>query len=306
MRWNLSRAKKRIQEHLKTVPQFDDHITLAKHGRLALDARKGGLMARLPTRRAFVVEGAHLYGQLLDFDRLVADQNDQETDNSHRNVLRFLHMHYRLWDSIVENDDADRIDYHGARLHAVVTSPEGDPRGQTERAVALAAKLTEASKRISSTYGFPARIRFGIDQGRCLAMSTGRDHEKDTLFLGAPANHAAKLAARGEEGIYVAPGAQSAVGTSVLRKSLTGDAMFEPRFVAAASQRHSFAKLDEAASRLIEESKQEPNFVFHRVTPPLAAVKFSTLSPANSIRMGMASIFADIDGFTAFVDRPSN
>ena len=31
-------------------------------------------MDRLSARRAFVVEGAHLYGQLLDFDNMVADQ----------------------------------------------------------------------------------------------------------------------------------------------------------------------------------------------------------------------------------------
>jgi class 3 adenylate cyclase len=303
MGWNASRSRKRIQEHLKTVPQFDDHITLAKHSRSIMEARKAGLMSRLPTRRAFVVEGAHLYGQLLDFDKLVADQNNQETVHSHRNVLRFLNMHYRLWDSIVDNDDADRVDYHSARLHAVVTSPEGDPRAQTERAVALAAKLTEATKRIAAAYGFPARIRFGIDQGKCVAMSTGRDHEKDTLFLGSPANHAAKLAAaRDEEGIYVAPGAQTAVGSSVLRKSITGDSVFDPRFIVEASQRHSFMKLDEAAIRLIAEAKQDPQFIFHRPTPPLSTVKFSELTPANSVRMGMASLFADIVGFTAFVD----
>ena len=31
-------------------------------------------------------------------------------------------------------------------------------------------------------------------------------------------------------------------------------------------------------------------------------MKFADLSPAKSVRMGMASLFADIDGFTAYVD----
>jgi hypothetical protein len=44
-------------------------------------------------------------------------------------------------------------------------------------------------------------------------------------------------------------------------------------------------------------------FRFKRPTLPLSTVKFGELSPANSIRMGMASIFADIDGFTNFVDQ---
>jgi class 3 adenylate cyclase len=300
MTWSETRSRKRIYEHLETVPQFDERITLAKHVRAMAEDR--GLMSRLPASRAFVVEGAHLYGQLLDFEKIVAD-HDIETEDSHQRVLRFLNMHYRLWDSIVDNDDADRVDYHGARLHAIITSPEGDPRGQIERAVALASKLNDATKRIAGAYGFPARIRFGIDQGNCLAMTTGRAHEKDTLFFGAPANHAAKLAAASdEEGIFVSADAQRLAGSSATRRTTFGDMAFDEQFIAEASRRHSFARLDEAVPRLIGEARQATLFIFHRATPPLAAVKFSQLSPAYSIRMGMASLFADIHGFTAFVD----
>lgn len=256
-----------------------------------------------PASRAFVVEGAHIYGHLLDFEKLVADRDNRETEESHQSVLRFLNMHYRLWDSILDDDDAYRVDYHGARLHAIVTSPEDDPRGQIERAVALAAKLNDATKRIAAAYGFPARVRFGIDQGKCLAMTTGRALEKDTLFFGAPANHAAKLAAaRDEEGIFVAESAQAIAGSRTARRTPVGDMAFDEQFVAEASRRHSFARLDEAVPRLEAEARQATMFIFHRTTPPLSSLKFSQLSPAYSIRMGMASLFADIHGFTAFVD----
>jgi hypothetical protein len=301
MSWSEARSRTRIQEHLKTVPEFDERITLAKHARTMAEDR--GLMAALPARRAFVVEGAHVYGELLDFDKLVADQNKHETDQSHRNVLRFLNMHYRLWDAIVDNEDADRVDYHGARLHAIVTASEDNPRAQVERAVALASKLNDATKRVATAYGFPARVRFGIDQGKCVAMTTGRAYERDTLFFGAPANHAAKLAAsRDEEGIYVAVGAMAAAGSAASRKTTTGDMAFDEKFIAEATRRHTFARIDEAVSRLVAEARQETFFNFRRATPPLVTVKFSQLSPAYSIRMGMASLFADIDGFTAFVD----
>ncbi len=301
MSWSEARSSKRIQEHLKTVPKFDERVTLAKDARAMTEDR--GLIAALPARRASVVEGAHVYGQLLDFDRLVADQHNNETDQSHRNVLRFLNMHYRLWDAIVHNDDADRVDYHGARLHAIVTTPEGDPRAQVERAVALASKLNDATKSVAAAFSLPARVRFGIDQGKCVAMTTGRAYEKDILFFGAPANHAAKLAAsRDEEGIYVAVGAVSAAGSAASRRTITGDMIFDEQFVAEASRRYKFASADEAVSRLVAEARQEQFFNFRRATPPLVTVKFSQLSPAYSIRMGMASIFADIDGFTAFVD----
>jgi hypothetical protein len=239
MSWNEARSRNRIREHLKTVPEFDDHITLAKRAHAMAEDR--GLMSTLPTRKAKLVEGAHVYGQLLDFDKLVSDQNNHETEETHRNVLRFLNAHYRLWDTIVDKDNSDRVDYHGARLHAIVTTPENNPRGQVERAVALASKLNEATKRVAAAYGFPARIRFGIDQGKCLAMTTGRAYEKDTLFFGAPANHAAKLAAsRDEEGIYIAPGAMTAAGSTASRKTISGDMAFDEQFVAGATRRYDF------------------------------------------------------------------
>ncbi len=124
MSWNADRAKSRIREHLKTVPEVDRHVALDS----AVLAKRG-LLSRMPLREAFVVEGAHLYGQLLDFEDLVTEHG-QETETAHRRLLRFLNMHYRVWDSLVDGDDGDRIDYHGVRLHAVIASPVGDPAAQ--------------------------------------------------------------------------------------------------------------------------------------------------------------------------------
>lgn len=304
MSWNQARSVKRIQEHLKTVPEFDRELTLAKQRRMLVEARDKGLMDRLSTRRAFLVEGAHLYGQLLDFDRALAESDGSETEASHRRLLHMLDMHYRLWDAIVENNDADRVDYHGARLHAIVADAPNEPIRQVERAVALAVKLGNATRKITSYYDFPTRIRFGIDQGKCVALTTGRAHDKDTLFLGSPANHAAKLAASGdEEGIFLTASAQSVVGESNLRRAApAGAIVLADAFIDQALRRNPFDRIDRAADRLIAEASNDRQFIFFRPTPPLSDLKFRDLSPSKSARMGMASLFADIDGFTAFVD----
>jgi class 3 adenylate cyclase len=297
MSWNADRAKSRIREHVKTVPEVDRHVALDS----AVLAKRG-LLSRMPLREAFVVEGAHLYGQLLDFEDLVTEHG-QETETAHRRLLRFLNMHYRVWDSLVDGDDGDRIDYHGARLHAVIASPVGDPAAQIERAVALARKLTEAAWKVGEGHGFPSRIRFGIDHGKCLAMTTGRGpHEKDTLFLGRPANHAAKLVASGfEQGIFLTETAQKRVAAGAVRKH-AGTMTLDEAYVQGATRKYTFDSLDRTASAIASDSS-EPMFRFKRPTLPLSTVKFSELAPANSIRMGMASIFADIDGFTSFVDQ---
>ena len=188
-------------------------------------------------------------------------------------------------------------------LHAVITSPAGDPAAQIEHAVALARKLTEAARKIGAAHGFPSRIRFGIDHGKCLAMTTGRGaHEKDTLFLGRPANHAAKLVASGaEQGIFLTETAQNRVAAGAVRKH-AGTVTLDEAYVQAAVRKYAFDSVDRTATAIALDSS-EPMFRFKRPTLPLSTVKFSELSPANSIRMGMASIFADIDGFTNFVDQ---
>jgi class 3 adenylate cyclase len=303
MPWNEAKSRQRINEHLNTVPEFDEAITLSRFSRMRADAQASGDMDRRPVSRAFPVEGAHLYGQLLDFNGLVAEADDRETVASHKYALTFLHAHYQMWDAIMEGEDADRVDYHGARLHAVVTQPDGDPRGQVARAVALAQKLGEASKRVAAVYGFPARIRFGIDHGQCLAMSTGRAHEKDTLFLGSPANHAAKLVAAADvEGIFLTDRAASCVGSSSVQTTTRGEHSPTRNFIQDALTRHPFANFEVAAQKAIADAAKRPEFNFHRHTPPLSGVRFADLSPSNSIRMGMASLFADIDGYTAFID----
>ena len=305
MTWNAARAEERIRKHLTTVPAVADGVTLAKHLAMLQEARKRGDLDALSTRRTFLVEGAHLYGQLLDFDDLVAE-NGRETPESHRRLLQFLHAYYRVWDAIVDGEDGHRVDYHGARMHAVVTDPEGNASGQVERAVALADKLAHAARQIGDAYGVAARIRFGIDHGRCLAMTTGRSHEKDTLFLGAPANHAAKKAAEdGGPGIFLADGAQRVVGAQALAGSPLGGRFLTEAYIRDAAGRYRFERIDMAVAGLVEERRQGAGgtvFRFERRTPPLSNVKFADLSPAKSIRMGMASLFADIDGFTAYVD----
>ena len=303
MSWNEARSHKRIQDHLKTVPESDSDLTLAKRQRMLIEARAKGLMDRLSARRAFVVEGAHLYGQLLDFDNMVAESDGNETEASHEDFFSCSTFSIDFGDSIVQGDEADRVDFHGTRMHAIVSEPS-EPTEQIERAVALAVKLGNATRRIAAFYDVPMRIRFGIDQGKCVALTTGRAHDRDTLFLGSPANYAAKMAASGdEEGIFLTGTALSIIGESnLLAAAPTGIKVLKDAYFDRALSRNPFNRIDRATDRLLSEATDDRKFVFFRPTPPLSDLKFSDLTPSKSARMGMASVFADIDGFTAFVD----
>jgi class 3 adenylate cyclase len=299
MSWDSSKAEERIKRFMANGPSIEAGLSVAKSTPLAVFAKRAADAKEFPHGRATLVEGAHLYGLLLDFEQIIL-QDQRETEGSHARVLQFLDVHYRVWDALVEEGDAIRVDYHGARMHAVVTEPKGNPTEQIRQAIALASKLNSAAKRVAAQYGFPARVRFGIDQGHCLAMTTGRSHETDVLFLGSPANHAAKLTAAGRQpGIFLTDGAK--------QKLISGRHGSHERFnveelALSASQQYRFAKFEGATERLAGENRPLTIFKFQRTSPPLSSVKFSDLSPSKSIRMGMASMFADIDGYTRYVD----
>lgn len=298
MSWDSERAEQRIRRHLTTVPEIAPGTVLAKRSSgFALDLASAS-SSQFPRGRAQLVEGVHLYGLLLDFDELVV-QNQRETEASHENVLQFLHANYKVWDSIVEDDEVIRVDYHGPRLHAVVTEPSGNAAEQIQRAIALAVKLEAAAKRVGDALRFPSRVRFGIDHGQCLAMTTGRAHERDILFLGRPANYAAKLvAADRQRGIYLTEDAKQKLGQALLQ----GDVHAHANLIRDVTSKYRFSTIDKAADAVANSSATRAEFQFHRVVPPLAKVRFEDLSPANSIRMNMASMFADIDGFTRHID----
>lgn len=59
---------------------------------------------------------------------------------------------------------------------------------------------------------------------------------------------------------------------------------------------------DAAATRLKNEAAASATFAFHRHAPPLNTIVFADLSPSNTIRMELVSIFGDIDKFTAYVE----
>jgi class 3 adenylate cyclase len=83
--------------------------------------------------------------------------------------------------------------------------------------------------------------------------------------------------------------------------SAPGDIRKIDLLVCAAQNRGRFNRVLLAADSVAKD-RSDVRFEFHRARPPLAELSFEDLSPSRSVRMGMASLFADIDGFTAYID----
>ncbi|MBY5587704.1 adenylate/guanylate cyclase domain-containing protein [Rhizobium leguminosarum] len=331
MSWSRQTSLQRIRSFRATAPaatinlrNFDQGFVVARHAANQTKMKHGGksepLIFDVPPDAAILLDGVHVYIQMLDFGDAMIER-ERETEASHRRVLSMLHLNYTACDQVAEEFEAQRVDFHGSRMHAVIISPPGAENAKERAARALA--FADAAKRAIEEVGrttengrYSTRIRVGVDSGSAVAVNSGSKDEREPLFLGAPANYAAKLAEGDEDGIFMSNQVRRDLG---VQEIVSHDILYSERHTAAPTvgtgfatnlsylaKRLSDADITKAAmsakSRFVLDVGTDASFSFHRHTPPLKSIDFSLLMPSNSIRMGLVSIFGDVDGFTKYVD----
>lgn len=291
--WNEERARKRIEIRINEV----EEVEIREYVR---DKDLGNL----PRTVAYRVDGVHVYVDILNLEEILGTTTDEGV-TCHRRALRFLNLHYRAVRRILQSADVIEVDFHNQRLHAVVAKPYGDEAERVHRAVAVAQLITDVLQETGeSSQDIPsAKVRVGIDTGIALAVNNGRHGHREPLFLGEPANRAAKRAAGGDEtGIFMTNTARAAIALDLVddedESPLTDDEI-------EASEDN--ADLGITADEIIKSWEDDlvanpiKRFEFSGHTPPFSSLDFELLSPANSRRQDALSVYADIDGFTSYV-----
>jgi class 3 adenylate cyclase len=294
--WNKERATKRIDAKIDALPLKDIEIK---------DYVRDTDLRNLPGHVAYRVNGAQLYADILNLTDML-NVTAVEGEICHRRTLRFLNMHYRAVHRLLQRVDAMFVDFHNQRLHSVVMKPYDSEAKRVHRAVAIGALIADVLARTGEDADHPAaKVRIGIDSGQALAVNNGRRGHREPLLLGRPANHAAKRASGGKAtGIYLTNDARSVIGLkTVADEDATALASVEIK------QSQNQAKLDLTADEIVNEWKDdlEKNpigvFAFSGHTPPFSTLDIEELSVKNSRRQDAASVYADLDGFTAYVGK---
>lgn len=292
--WNKGRADGRIQKKIDGLPLKD--IEIKPYVR---DTN----LENLPNHVAYRVDGVHLYADILNL-REMLHTTQTEGETCHRRVLRFLNLHYRAVHRILGNENAMLIDFHNQRLHSVVAKPYDDESKRVHRAIAIGQMVIDVLARTGEDADHPAaQVRIGIDTGKALAVNNGRRGHREPLFLGEPANHAAKRSGGGSAiGIYLTNKARKAIGLgSVTNEDATALTAEE----VAASQK--LAQLNGTVDQVVDDwetdLKANPigKFEFSAHTPPFSGLDLETLSVKNSRRQDAVTVYGDIDGFTKYV-----
>lgn len=320
MDWSRPRAEERIKNFLTSVPQTGVNVQTfeEKYQRGIRAMADAGVrdprynpLVKIPPSQAVLVNGVHVYVQLTDYHSVLTDAK-RDRDERHKRALKFLHTHYSASDRVVVEYEVQRVDYHGPRLHAVVANPTGASselgriRKAIDFAMAIKRMIEETGRKVLGGE-FETGVRIGIDSGMAVAVNSGRGDEQEPLFLGNPANYAAKLADGDEPGIYLSDRVRSILGMARAggiveeKRSAYVQNAFGPAYVARSMTDTRIATLSEDVRTSVEPELSDAEFHFHRHQPPLSTIDYASLRPSSTIHMHMLSIFADIDGFTKYV-----
>jgi class 3 adenylate cyclase len=291
--WTKEQSRARVRAALKDVENVE-----------ILDLVRETDLSNIPLNRAYRVQGSHLYLDITNAASLM-ETGASESERSHKRYLRYLHVLQRVTKLVFDRTDAVKVDFQNHRLHLVVHKPYDDEKKRVATTVAVAALLQRVIMVANELHEeLPdAHVAGGVESGMALAVNNGTRGDREPLFLGDPANLAAKLLHGNGHGLYMGTTARAAMGASWAiddpgRHPLTAEQIAECQ---------KSAKLDVDEQALLDAWKRElketpvSEFEFQRPTPPLKDLDLESLTPANSRRLEAATIMADIDGFTGFI-----
>ncbi|WP_201625032.1 transcriptional regulator [Psychrobacter immobilis] len=264
-------------------------------------------LGNIPVNKAYEMDAVHIYVDILNLeDLLTKDGNENET--SHKRAIRFFDSHFRTIRYILDESESLFVDFHNQRLHAVVTKPYDNEKKRLDRAVALSDLIIDAvaqqKKDSNDSYIDAATIRVGIDSGIALAVNNGRAKNKEPLFLGNPANHAAKHAAGDKKGIYLTTNARDVLELSKVAADKTKTSALTSDEIKLSVDRTTLPNglSLESVNKNAPEPKLLKDFQFSRAASPLEDFDFNKYYYKTAKRQELVSLYADIDGFTNYVN----
>jgi class 3 adenylate cyclase len=250
------------------------------------------------------VHGAHLYVEIPNFPDIVGRNLE---DGCEPELLRRLHLHARELTEVCETDfDAAKVHFQGPKLHAVVYRPIDDDEAILRCAFALAAAARRTVQEACNDLfdGEAWEVAAGVDIGDTVATKNNLRGDRELLFLGRAANMAAKII---DDGILVTEEAADAAPADLagyLIETPSGDYELDlpDDELDALVQDQGWAWTLEGSRTRVEEAMEACPADRVKVSAAKGEIKKSKLGLANSKQVTGVSFFADVDGFTAYVD----
>jgi class 3 adenylate cyclase len=295
--WDLKRSTDRVERDLENLPEIEVK-------KLERDADLESLLSASVCREIF---GSHAYLDISNFSSLTTLGEDED---SLKLFVRAVHIYQRQLAWIVESKfDGIRVHFQGPRVHVVFYRPIDDSEALASKAALLMLTVRDFLRYVFNPCFVEFEsltLRAGADIGDVIGTQNGMRGDRELLFLGGPANEAAKVIDSGlrlTSRLYEALPAALQAFCELIDEDrdiyrLTGvgkddlDALLED---------HDITWDREEAKERVESDIE--SFALDEIEFASATelIDFDALSIRSNKQVLAASIFADVTGFTAYV-----
>jgi class 3 adenylate cyclase len=299
MSWSLQKSIERLEKYLVDLEEIEVE-------KLVKDADLTTLLSPTRCRQIF---GAHVYVDVPNFSEMASRAEGEDFCR----VVQAIHLYHREVARIVEDldlFDGVRIHFQGPKLHALFFRPIDSSAELASKAVLLQLVLRQFASQVFNP-AFPKlpalTVSGGADVGNAIGTKNGMDGDRELLFLGAPANYAAKII--GAPGQIRVTGAIFSALPARLRKlcSVASPGIYETGAVSSADISELCEEagiswnLEDSKERIEDDKKLFP-LTKIRYSDADSAIDLESLGVTNNKRVFAASLFADVSGFTKYVD----
>lgn len=299
MEWNYEDAKTHIEDKLNEINDLK-----------IIDYTREIDIGNIPRNRAYRVDGVHVYLNITNIKE-VLEITKYEGEKVHKETIRILDLFYQLGTFTLKEAGAILVDFHNHRLHAVFTKPynsenDSSQKKRIEHAISyanfMANLLKKAHEDISSLPEL--EIKVGIDSGIALAVNNGRIGYRHPLFLGNPANRAAKMLQinNHKNGIVIPDDLMDILELKEGDYYSAGNSSIKlcNNYLEGLSNNLDYSEIINKWETSLE-SYDINNIEFTRTSYPIRNLDFDQLTPHNSKRQELISLYADISGFTKYI-----
>ena len=269
-------------------------------------------LSNLSPTDARLVHGVHVYSAIMNFSELLADPLMRKDD--FKRLLRYCHCLQVELRRLVQNVfEGDKIQVQGPKFHGLLFRPYDDDQWLAWKsvlaAVAFHTMLRQAVAQVFPTY--PAIVpTSGLDLGDSVVANVGIRGDRELISIGRPANYAAKVL-DGADIITIGKTLWTALESdqqelfeedgTVYR--LDCSELSDPEKMIRDA---GFSFSVKQCTNKLQESLDSTPLDSITIEEAKVAIDLGLLGPRHAKTCNGASIFVDIDGYTALIDSLRN
>jgi class 3 adenylate cyclase len=301
MSWKYDKSKERIQKHVDNMGEIEIK-------KLVREADLNNLLSETCCRQIYA---AHVYFIVCNFAKMATE--DASDENEYKRLIQAIHIYQREVKRIVEHDDKFdglQVHFQGPKLHALFYRPIDDSEKISIKAFFLQLVLKDFIENVfNSAFEFYEDFEFagGTDIGDAIGTRNGIKNDRELLFLGAPANYAAKIINKSGQ-LRLTKALYDVLPEKLQDYCLKiNDDVYQIKNISQETlvellEEYGISWDREASEKRIKDDKKRFPLKDIKYSSAKELINIDSLGITNNKRVDASSIFGDVTGFTAYID----